>query len=188
MKQNPSQKLSPAAAMIIFVCVMIIFVISLIYISKQAPEKKEEPKKVDEIKIDDQALKVEKIPEPSPTPEKTTYANPTYNFTLDFSKPYKSTSATINTGTRIDFSLADWTAALLIVKPTDAELIRSSYEIGQEDDVKINGLTATKIIGSSLKDGAITYIYLITHGDRLFALYSTSANIQAVANTLTFAK
>lgn len=188
MNQNANKKLSPAAAMIILVCVMIIFTISLLYISNQkTTTTNQENNNIENTNIQIETNK-EVEPENSSEPVTTTYTNSTYNFTLDFSKPYKSATLVTDNGSRIDFTFSDWKASMLIEKSSNLELFRSTYEIGQEDDITINGLPATRIIGSSLKDASITYIYLITKGDRLFALYSTSANIQNVAKTLSFTK
>lgn len=172
--------------MIIFVCVIIIFTISLLYISKK-PQDTQKPEKTDQINTNIRLADPAKI-EAMPTPVITAYTSPTYNFTLDFSESYKSSVLNTDNGARIDFTLDDWKAAMLVDKASNIDLIRNSYEIGQEDDVTINGLPATKIIGSSLKDSSVTYLYLITLDERLFVLYSTSSDIQSVAKTLSFSK
>lgn len=188
MKEYSNPKLSPAAAMIIFVCVIVIFTISLLYISKRPPNT-EPLEKPEAVNIENKPAQPENIETTSPSePLKTSYSNPKYNFSLDFSEGYTSSVLNTDNGARIDFALADWKATMLIDIVSNINLIRNSYEIGQEDDITINNLPATRIIGSSLKDASVTYIYLIAIDDRLFAFYSTSANIQSIAKTLTFSK
>lgn len=186
MQQNSNQKLSPAAAMIILVCVMIIFTISLLYISNQKP-KDTNTDKTNTQNSSAQPVDTEETTEEIPTAT-TKYSNATYNLAIDFASAYKSTTSTNDNGTRIDFNLTEWKATLLIDVPKNEELIRSMYEIGQEDDITINGITATRIIGSSIKDASLTYIYILTHENQLYVFYSTSANIQSVAKSISFSK
>lgn len=188
MQHNSNQKLSPAAAMIILVCVMIIFTISLLYISNQKP-KVINSEKNNTANTNTQSDSTEKTTDTSTAdPITTKYSNSTYNLTIDFASAFKSSSLANDNGTRIDFNLTDWKAVLLIDAPMNEELIRSMYEIGQEDDITINGITATRIIGSSIKDASLTYIYIFTHEEKLYVFYSTSANIQSVAKTISFSK
>jgi len=113
-----------------------------------------------------------------------TYINSDYGFSIEYPADWQYEASSTSSGSNEIFSLGlsyNKQAVGLSVMSDEMEgLLRNSISVEKESTLEINGVAATKLEGSSAKDGSLINIIIIKKENKLYSLRGIGSNFNEI--------
>jgi len=114
------------------------------------------------------------------------YENSIHNFKVNYPKSWQATMSSTGEGESEIFSLSlvgEGNDIGISVMSEDMEgIVRNSISVNKESKIEVNGVSAQKLEGGSMKDGSSVTMVLIKGQDRLYSIEGTGQEFNQIVS------